>query len=258
MTNKNPTTTSSKMKKILNPLKTAVFITFLLFSLSSCDRGKKSTIAENLPPGTHAVSVIEVIQTSNYTYLQVFENEQKYWMAITRAEAKTGDVLYFTNAMEMTDFKSKELNRVFPSILFVNDPSATPPTLKKMGKSTGKITAEKRTDIKVEPLKDGITISDLFSNKTNFNGKKVKIRGVVVKYNKNIMGKNWIHIQDGTASGNNYDLTITTMDVVEEGSTVTMEGTINLDKDFGAGYAYDVIMEEASLIEINANADTSM
>lgn len=237
----------------------AIFSLFIiLLSMTACNQDKKNQTAGDLPPGTHAVDVIEVVQTSNYTYLQVFENDQKFWIAITRAEAKTGDVLYFTNAMEMKDFKSKELNRTFPSILFVNDPSTTPPTAKKMSQSPGKITAGRLTDITVEPLKDGVTISEIFKDKANFAEKSVKIRGVVVKYNQNIMGKNWAHIQDGTESGGSYDLTVTTMDVLEEGNVVTFEGKIHLDKDFGAGYLYDVIMEDAKAIEIKTNGDASL
>ncbi|MHC1773888.1 MAG: GW dipeptide domain-containing protein [Lentimicrobium sp.] len=237
----------------------AIFSLFIiLLSMTACNQDKKKQTTGDLPPGTHAVDVIEVVQTSNYTYLQVFENDQKFWIAITRAEAKTGDVLYFTNAMEMKDFKSKELNRTFPSILFVNDPSSTPPTANKMGQSSGKVTAKRLTDISVEPLKDGVTISDLFKNKADFAEKSVKIRGVVVKYNKNIMGKNWAHIQDGTESGGSYDLTVTTMDALEEGNVVTFEGTIHLDKDFGAGYIYDVIMEDAKAIEVNTNGNTNL
>jgi len=237
----------------------AIFSLFIiLLSMTACNQDKKKQTAGDLPPGTHAVDVIEVVQTSNYTYLQVFENDQKFWIAITRAEAKTGDVFYFTNAMEMKDFKSKELNRTFPTILFVNDPSTTPPTAKKMSQSPGKITAGRLTDITVEPLKDGVTISEIFKDKANFAEKSVKIRGVVVKYNQNIMGKNWAHIQDGTESGGSYDLTVTTMDALEEGNVVTFEGKIHLDKDFGAGYLYDVIMEDAKAIEIKTNGDASL
>jgi hypothetical protein len=246
------------MKKVRLNLTIILSLVTILFSMTACNQDTKNAVAGDLPPGTHAVSVIEVIQTSNYTYLQVFENNQKYWIAVTKQEAKTGDVVYFTNAMEMNDFKSKELNRVFPSILFVNDPSPTPPTEKVMGQSPGKVTAQRLPEISVEPLKDGITISELYKNKSNYADKTVKIRGVVVKYNQNIMGKNWAHIQDGTESGNSYDLTVTTMDALEEGIVVTFEGVIRLNKDFGAGYAYDVIMEEAKAIEVKTNVDASL
>lgn len=244
-------------KTFLNP---AIVLTLaiLLFSLAGCNRGKNGAISEDLPPGTHAVSVIEVIQTSSYTYLQVFENNQKYWIAVASLEVKEGDVLYFTNAMEMKDFKSKELNRTFPSILFVQDPSKTLVTEDKAARSSGKKPVQKREDISVEPAEGGITIADLFKNKDKYADKTVKIRGVIVKHNENIMGKNWAHIQDGTESGDNFDLTITTKDAVADGSTVTFEGKISLDKDFGSGYAYDVIMEDAKALDVKTGADTEL
>lgn len=87
---------------------------FALFAITACNRGIKTNIEENLPAGTHAVTVIEVIQTSNYTYLQVLENEGKYWIAVTAREAQPGDVIYFSDVLEMKDFVSKELGRTFP------------------------------------------------------------------------------------------------------------------------------------------------
>ena len=62
------------------------------------------------------------------------------------------------------------------------------------------------------------------------------------------MYKNWIHLQDGTESGGKYDFTITTKETVNTGDTITIKGKITLDKDFGYGYKYDIIMEEAVLI----------
>ena len=61
------------------------------------------------------------------------------------------------------------------------------------------------------------------------------------------MDRNWIHIQDGTKEGANYDLTITTLDSTSIGNVVVAEGIISLDKDIGAGYNYEVLMENAKL-----------
>ena len=91
----------------------------------------------------------------------------------------------------------------------------------------------------------GITIGELFSNKDSYANKTVLIKGQVTKVNRAIMGKNWVHLQDGTSGSGNYDLTITTQDEVSPGDVVTFEGKIALNKDFGAGYAYDVLMEDA-------------
>jgi len=228
------------------------FLTFLaivLISFSACNNGKKSAVSEDLPAGTHGVSVIEVIQTSNYTYLQVSENNENFWIAVALREAKEGDVLYYKDAMEMKDFQSKELNRVFPSIYFVQDVSETLVPAEQANRPSGKIPAKRLVETDVAPAKDGITIDELYRNKDKYADKTVKVRGIVVKYSENIMNKNWAHIQDNTEFGGNFDLTVTTMDVVEEGSTVTFEGVIRLDKDFGAGYAYDIIMEDAKTVK---------
>jgi hypothetical protein len=71
----------------------------------------------------------------------------------------------------------------------------------------------------------------------------------VVKYNAAILGKNWFHLQDGsgkTADGTN-DLTITTEAAVAVGDIVTVTGTVAIDRDFGAGYTYALMLEDATV-----------
>ena len=101
-----------------------------------------------------------------------------------------------------------------------------------------------KMDVKVEPCEGCITISDLLSNKQSFSGKVIKVKGKVTKFNPEIMGKNWVHIQDGSEFQVGFDLTITTDKRVSVGETLTFEGKIVLDKDFGYGYFYSVLMEE--------------
>jgi hypothetical protein len=109
---------------------------------------------------------------------------------------------------------------------------------------------KRQPNVSVETAKGGISIADLYKKQTEYAGKTVIVRGVVVKYNRQIMHKNWIHIQDGTDFSGKFDLTVTSMDSVQVGNTVTFKGTISLNKDFGAGYTYDVIMEEAKASDI--------
>lgn len=106
-----------------------------------------------------------------------------------------------------------------------------------------------REDIKIEPAEGVIKLTDLFSNKKDYSGKSVKVKGKVTKVNPSIMGKNWIHIQDGTSFEDQYDLTITSDFIPEVGTIITVEGIIALDKDFGYGYAYPIILEEGKLIQ---------
>jgi hypothetical protein len=223
----------------------------VLFFVSTCYRsgGAKT----DLPPGVHQVEVKEVLQTNNYTYLNVEEDKESYWMAVVSAEYKPGDMLYYSKAMKMTDFKSRELDRTFPSILFVDDASPELPTgeaTKPPQRTMGKPALQKMDGIKLTPAAGGITIEELYKNIGNYANKTVMIKGVVAKYNSEIMQKNWIHIQDGTEFGGKFDLTVTTQDTISVGKEVTFKGTIYLNKDFGSGYSYDVIMEEAHITEV--------
>jgi len=106
-----------------------------------------------------------------------------------------------------------------------------------------------KVEVKIEPAEGITSLSDLFANKKNFSGKTVKVKGQITKVNPSIMGKNWIHIQDGTSFEDQYDLTVTSDFIPEVGTIITVEGKIALDKDFGYGYAYPILMEEGKLIQ---------
>ncbi len=211
----------------------------------------KSATDENLAPNVHKAIAEEVIQTSGYTYIRVSENGNENWIAIGKAEIEKGKSYYYEAGMEMTNFVSKELNRTFPSILFVDKFSDQPITAGKISMADslkGKQAAVAKEGVKVEPASGGITIAELFANKEKYAGKTVKIRGEVVKYSSEIMSKNWVHLQDGTNNAGDFDLTFTTNDVTKVGDVVTFEGTVTLKKDFGAGYFYEVIVENAKLL----------
>ncbi len=201
---------------------------------------------------THQVQVEEAINTSGYTYLRVTEDHKENWIAVSKQEVTIGKVYYYNNALEMTDFHSKELDRDFPVIYFIQDFRDTKkvPTMAGGAASPhGKLSVSETNDISVEPVEGGTTIADVFAKRKDFANKQITIRGQVVKVNNGIMGKNWVHIQDGTKSGDDFDLTITTQETVAIGEVVTFSGTLILEKDFGAGYFYDVIVEEGKLLE---------
>ena len=94
-----------------------------------------------------------------------------------------------------------------------------------------------------------ITIAELYANKTVYQGKTVRLHGKVVKYNPNIMGKNWVHIQDGSEYEGKNDLTITTSMTTKVGDEITVEGTVVLNKDLGAGYFYEILLEDATIVK---------
>ena len=152
----------------------------------------------------------------------------------------------------MTDFPSKELKRTFPSILFLEGISKEPTPGENTGitnsASPGRIITEKM-NISIEPGEGCISITKLIEAKAGYSGKTVRVKGKVTKYNPQILGKNWIHIQDGTEFNGAYDLTITTDSQLTVGDIVTFEGKVILNKDFGYGYFYEVMMEDGKLIK---------
>lgn len=225
----------------------AVLVASILLSLAACKSKNKQDEAP-LAPGVHKIKVEEVLQTSNYSYVRAMEKEKEIWLAITKQEVKEGETYYYAQEMEMKNFPSKELKRTFESIYFVQTFSPQPIAMvnNKPAVSPGsKNSSPDKKEVKVDAAAGGITIAQLFEKRNSFAGKTVKIKGEIVKFNTEIMGMNWAHIQDGTDSKGDYDLTVTTKDNVKVGDQVIFEGTITLDKDFGAGYAYSVIMENA-------------
>lgn len=127
---------------------------------------------------------------------------------------------------------------------FENDEQQNMPTM-TMGHSRPVVD---KIDAKVEPCADCITIGNLVANKKDFAGKTISVKGVVAKINEEIMDRNWVHIQDGTEADGIFNLTVTTNQYIKTGDVVTFKGIIAADKDFGFGYFYDIIMEEAQII----------
>lgn len=219
--------------------------------LSSCQQ-EASRVDYAVDPNNREVKVVDVVQASAYTYLEVSEKGEQFWIAVNLIEAKKGDVLHFSQSMEMTDFHSRDLNRTFEKLYFVDDISSSPIPMK--GHATQSIppgsmkSVTGKKEISVEKPEGAVSIGELFASKASYNQQKIKVAGEVVKVNAAIMGKNWVHLQDGTGDQQNYDLTITTQDVVRVGDVVVFEGIIAVDKDFGSGYTYNLIMEEAVVV----------
>jgi hypothetical protein len=239
---------SNKLLKMKINIKVLILFAGLVAVSASCKT--KNTADENLAPNVHKVVAEEVIQSSNYSYLRVSEGDKENWIAIVKGEVEKGKTYYYIPGVEMTNFASKELKRTFPSILFVDKFSDRPITNKitLADSAKGKQAAIPKEGIKITPAAGGITIAELYANKETYAGKTIKIRGEVVKYTADIMKINWVHLQDGTRTDNSFDLTITTNDVTKVGDVVTIEGTVTLKKDFGAGYFYEVIIENGKLI----------
>jgi len=211
--------------------------------------------------------VLETMDAGGYTYVHVDNGTEKIWAAAPQFEAKVGEKVTVPEGMPMKDYESKTLNRKFDVVYFVgaigvgdNLPAlAAEPaggaanaeqTQLPEGAHPKPDPAQAAKDAKVTfdgIKKAGKTVGDVYKGQADLGGKEVTVRGKVVKYSPQIMGKNWVHVQDGTGQAGGNDLTVTTLDEVKVGDTVLVTGKITLKKDFGMGYKYDLIIEDGKI-----------
>jgi len=236
----------------------SIYLGFILLLILLMGCAKTEVQEEVLPEGTSKIEVVEHMNGGGYTYIKGVENGKEVWVAVREMPVEKGDVYFYSNAMEMNNFESKTLNKTFASILFANTiskksignekPNSNPAPISGHSNSGhSKPIVDTQESINVTPLADGQTVKSIFTDKEKFKDKTVKIKGVVTKYNGGIMGKNWLHIQDGTNLGKSIDITLTSSQSANVGETIVVEGTLTLDKDFGSGYFYDAIIENATI-----------
>jgi len=202
----------------------------------------------------HTVVVNEIIPTPNYTFLNVNEGDANFWIAINSDDKKVGETYYFIGGLLKKNFESKELNRTFDELYLVgNLVSANHGNQMKLPDAqNANITSEKGSTPNsvtqnIERQSGSIKISEIVNNPKKYEGQTVQIDGNCTKINMGIMGKNWIHLKDG--SKDDFDLVITSNDEVSVGSVVTIKGVVVLNKDFGAGYKYDLILENGVIVK---------
>lgn len=194
-------------------------------------------------------TVTDILDAAGYTYAEIDNGKEKVWAAGPATPLKAGDEVSFSTRMPMSNFHSNSLNRDFPILyftdVFLNAEGAEVRTMS--GPATRKTmpAAEPAAEPAgpVEKLADGQTIAEIHDGKEGLNEKTVRVRGKVTKFNAGIMGRNWLHISDATTG----DLTVTTDDTAAVGDIVVIEGQLQLDKDFGYGYSYPLIVENAKV-----------
>jgi len=224
----------------------------IVLIFSSCVKNKNVQMLQQADGGK-SFEVVEVIQGNSYTYIKAKENMAEKWMAVSKQEVQTGSVYYYDEALPMNNFHSKEIDRTFDEIFFVNSISTTPLAQaqpKAMEGHKGKVDIQQNSAITLEKKAGENTVAQIFANRNDYSGKEIEIRSIGVKVNEQVMGKNWIHIQDGTSDNGNFDLTITSADLPKLNDEITVKGKIILNKDFGYGYTYEVIMEDAKVVSV--------
>lgn len=192
--------------------------------------------------------VLESIDAAGYTYLKLRTASGDVWAAVQQTEARRGAEITILPQITMENFESKTLNRRFEQVIFgVVDGGQRAP----MGMPPAMASAATTAGVKVAKAEgaDARTVAEVWAARAVLKDKPISVRGKVVKFLPGIMGKNWLHLRDGSgarAKGDD-DLTVTTADTVAVGDVVLVRGTVRTEKDFGAGYNYAVIVEEAKV-----------
>ncbi len=191
--------------------------------------------------------VLETRDVDSYTYLRLKTAEGEIWAAVPTTAVKKGAVVTIGDAMMMENFESKTLKKKFDKIVFgqIVDPNVKPAPPHGAAAPTAAVAKVAKA---IGP--DARTIAEVVKGRTAFKDKSVLVRGQVVKVNLGILGKNWLHLQDGTgtvADGTN-DILVTTKDVAARGDIVTVKGIVHTDVNLGSGYAYAVLIEDAAIL----------
>jgi hypothetical protein len=197
--------------------------------------------------------VIETMNAGSYTYVQVDTGEEKIWAAAPLLQVQVGDVVTLPAGLPMRNYRSETLDRSFDVVYFVGGIQ-----VEDRGEGAAKLPeGHPRDGDRADPVPTdfsgilrpdgGKTVEELFQEKESLAGQEVVVRGRVVKFLSEIMDRNWIHLQDGTGSTGSNDLTVTTRASAKIGDTVLVRGKLTVDRDFGFGYQYDVMIEDAKV-----------
>lgn len=202
-------------------------------------------------------TVLEAVDAATYTYVRVEVGDGEIWAATSKFEVGVGDRVTVPLDMPMQDFHSTALDRTFPLIYFagriLRDGEHASPALPEGHPPVGGGAAPAAAgggSASVEPAEGGLTVAQVWARRGELVDRQVAVRGRVVKVNDGILGRNWLHLQDGSgvADLGTHDLTVTSDGTASVGTVVTVTGTVVVDRDFGAGYSYALMLENATVV----------
>jgi hypothetical protein len=200
-------------------------------------------------------SVVEAKEVDAYTYLLLKTVDGETWAAIDRAPVQPGADVTIAQATVMKDFWSRTLDKSFEWIVFGRLAESCGPQAPAAGGiaahhgMAAKPAAGTPISVARAAGPHGRTVSEIVAGSAALGDQPVAVRGQVVKFTSDVMGRNWIHLQDGSGSaadGNN-DILVTTLAQAESGEIVLVKGVVRTNRDFGSGYAYKVLIEDAAL-----------
>jgi hypothetical protein len=214
------------------------------------------------------------MDAASYTYARLRTDDGALvWVAGPQTPLTVGARAEVSAGMLMRGFESKALGRRFDELWFVDrlsavTPDASPPTTPLPANPTAPSPQDTPLSAQgpsgpaqvaplgiapLTPLEGGVTVAQILERPDAWTGKTVRLRAAVVRVNAGIMGRDWLHVQDGTrAPSGAFDLTITSAEgapptSAQPGDVITLQGVVSLNRDFGAGYRYDVLLEQATL-----------
>lgn len=228
----------------------------------SREKKEPRTAPHRPAPSTFARgTVIETMDAKRYTYVLLDTGGPKIWAAGPKITVKVGDMISLPKGTQMKDFSSPSLNRTFDEIYFVwriipeQIEATLPLPVTHPRIATNQLDAVSVPDVKKAPGKMGRTVAEVYSQKEGLAGKKVAVRGIVVKFNAGIMSRNWLHIKDGSGQGTSGALVATTEDMAQIGDIVSALGTVLTNQNFGFGYRYEVILDKAKITVEESGAE---
>ena len=190
--------------------------------------------------------VLEVLSVPTYTYMRLKTRDGEVWAAVSAAPVNKGEQVTLVNAQPMERFESKTLKRTFDRILFA---TLAPDGRQPAGHGTAPAAGKPLAKVERARAADARTVAEVVAGPAALKGKTVTIRGQVVKMSSGILGKNWIHLQDGTGSAakGTHDIVVTTKDTTAVGDVINASGTVRTDVNLGSGYVYAVLVEDARI-----------
>lgn len=221
------------------------------------------------PQGIYYGTVLEIKGVMGYKYLKVDENGTQRWVAIANAPVTIGDKIGYDKKTIMHDFESKSLGQKFTEIIFASDvylpqKAEKPKSMKEMlglgtenphakdphkGMGMGMSPEEEEKPAKPFVKKDVYTIEEVHMWRKSLEGQTISLEATVFKVSHQIMKLDWVHLGDGTGNEKKLtdDLVCTTASTnVKAGDKVVAKGKVIVNKDFGYGYFYKVLIQDTT------------
>jgi hypothetical protein len=199
--------------------------------------------------GNIAGNVTQTMDVTQYTYVEIDTSDGLVWVAGPVTEVKVGDAVEVSGGIQMVNFHSSTLDRTFDKIHLVSAIRVKSEQKDSSESAPGDEDAGAEPQVSgIERIEGGHTVGEIIAGKTSLAGSEVAVRGEVIKLNASIMGRNWLHLSDGTVGPDGErEITVSTEDIAAVGSTVVVRGTVATDRDFGSGYNYSVLIEDAKV-----------